>query len=188
MIEELKNRPVLIGILLLLLLLNFVFVPALGWQNQVVDQISLLQQQEAKQRSHIARFSEYSAKIEQLESIQQQLNTSFYEQQSSDAFQLEMQTRIEQWVDNSGLRLRTIGWDQAVEYDGYLEFRLQLSVQGTVPQFQRLHKQLDSQSLRVEVEEMRLIVQRASKDNLGRVQGRFVLHFYMRNDSTGDDV
>ena len=182
--DELKKYPGLLTIVGVLLVLNYLVMPIIDWQDNQAQQLQQKQVQLAKQQAFIAQLDSYQQQLADVERQVTELSQFFYSNQALDGFELEMQTRVAKWLADSGLQNRSMGWQRRVVNEGYTELQLQVSVRGNVPNFQKFQQQIDNQSLRLVFDELRLTVSRASQTRLGNIQGNFKLNFYVLSDAT----
>lgn len=181
-LQELRRHKLALSVIAVLVVIKFLLVPLMEWQEQKVSEIALL---ESKQN----RMQQIFSNQQQLESYQLRLQQRLQEAQryflplkDDSAFQLEQQKWLEARVNEHELKLSNIGWSPKLDMPelNAAVFRAQLSLEGRTLDVINFLQHLHSQSHYIEVRDMTINYSRQTARKLGRARVRLNLGFPAR--------
>ena len=176
------NQKQLLSILGLLLLLKFIIVPVLDWQNSLVEELSIKEQRLLKSVKAVDESKELTETLEQLTKKNEQLQSLLFEHKPDTEFQLKQQQLVEGIFEENEIEISNIGWSPKsyVEEWQLTKFELRINFSGNISKLQNVKLLLESQEKWVELSEFNF---RFGKKRLGReitVSGNMKLNYYMK--------
>jgi len=179
--NEIKKHPYLISLIIVLALVNFIFVPLIDWQDSLIGEIRLKEKRLHRSEALVQSYPSYLHQLKQLQQLDDSVRQHYYPYTTESTFKLQIQSWIEQTVVGNGLSVQSVGWGRTkLREDTHSKvFSLNLKVRGKLGAFIALHQSLESTGLKLSFEEMRLNIKRASKTNLGNVEGNLKIKLYM---------
>jgi hypothetical protein len=178
--QVLRNYPYLTGLLALLLVLKFLLVPLIQWQNETLWSIK----QNHKRLSHAATAAvNMSANQRQLSQLQQQLKqiqAVFYPQLKEASFKLEQQQLLESLLAEHHFNVSNIGWTYSAQVLGQplIKHQLSVSFDGDTFDLPSLYLTLDRNPQWIDVMSFSFNLMGQNEKSLGRFRGSLDLVFY----------
>jgi hypothetical protein len=178
--QVLRNYPYLTGLLVLLLVLKFLLVPLIQWQNETLWSIK----QNHKRLSHAATASvNMSTNQRELSRLQQQLKQIqgvFYPPQKEASFKLEQQQLLESLLAKHHFTVSNIGWTYSAQVLGQplIKHQLSVSFDGDTFDLPSLYLTLDRNPQWIDVMSFSFNLMGQNEKSLGRFRGSLDLVFY----------
>lgn len=130
---ELKKHALALYLIGVLILLKFIFVPVIDWQDSVIAEHQLKQRKLSKANTLLnnkATLQEQAANLEE-----KLLNVApyFYTWQEESVFKREQQQIIETELAKFDLRSKRIGWKESFPTDGQkvIKYNIEYSFEGS---------------------------------------------------------
>lgn len=179
--DELKKHPLLIALLVILAISNFILLPIMDWQDEMVSEISLKQKRLNKTTTLLKAYPQNQQQLEHLESLLTKVDQQYFPQQAENTFKLQQQTWLETIIESNQLNLQSLGWGRTkiLEKTATTAFQVDIRLQGQARAFIDLHRIIENQGLKISVDEFRLNIKHSSESTLGSFQGNLKLSFYM---------
>jgi hypothetical protein len=178
--QLLRNYPYLSGLLVLLVVLKFLFVPLVQWQNDTLWSIS---QNDKRLSRATGAITDIDSNRGQLEALQQQLGqlqTFIYPSQDEASFKLEQQQWVEVLIAKHNFKVSNIGWTYSAQVLGQplIKHQLSVSFDGNTFDLPNLYLALDSNPQWIDVTGFSFNLIGQNEKSLGRFRGSLDLVFY----------
>ncbi|PAY02792.1 hypothetical protein CKO50_02905 [Pseudoalteromonas sp. HM-SA03] len=132
--KELYKYRVSLTIIACLVILNFVVVPVLSWQESKGEALLLAQKKLNKAKSVIENKEYINATSEQLQVVADDVERLLYKVENIEDFKLEEQTRWQSLAESQELRIKRFGWKtpfiEPISGLGRLDLELQIEGDG----------------------------------------------------------
>lgn len=180
-----RNYPFLSVLLVLLLVLKFILVPVIEWQNDSVWNVQ--QKQKHLNRATEARqnISGNQSELNNLRQQLTQLQSYFYPQQSEASFKLAQQQILESLFADNNLKVDNIGWTYSAQMLGQplIKHQLSVSLQGKTADLPALYLALDNGPQWIDVLSFSFNMLGQQAQSLGTFRGSVDLVFYQLKDN-----
>lgn len=113
--NDLKKHAVALGAIALLVIIKFVFIPILDWQDNALTDIALQQRKVAKINLLVQSKDVLTDQETELIEHLQRLNKRFYSQQNGNSFKRKIQKTIEDDLKLRKLKIKNIGWQTTTD-------------------------------------------------------------------------
>lgn len=173
-----SKQKILLAFLAVLILLKFVIVPIMEWQEEKAQSIARLDEQLSKGNSLLTNQDQLEAALiafkEQNANLKKQLVSV---DSSTTAFQLRMQKMIDEWINEYELSVRNSNWLSPYPQPHAIEHRLELSLNGNVKDFIRLMIRVEQHQPKISIIEASSAINNMmpNAQKLGTFNGRLVL-------------
>lgn len=177
-----KNNPLLIALLGLLLVAKFFVEPIIDWQNNSLEETNRLQKKLDKAQAYIIDLPLLEAKknglIKQVDNIKQMVETY----SDFDRYQIAKQRQIGDLFTKHSMVTKSLNWQEAVATPLGKTVELQVQFSGLMKDFIALKLELMSLSTSIELKVFGLQVKAGTADSLGNVTGNALLVFKALED------
>jgi len=181
--NELKKHAVLLSVLSLLLLVKFIYVPIVDWQNALYLNL----QQQEKKLTKIDKVLKQKDKVTQANAQLDKLlaikTSVFFSQAQESKFQLAQQKMIESLFEKNNVKVTKFAWrktQQLVTLSAN-HYKVQVNIKGKTSDLVQLMSAVEHYTPYIEVSDFSLKVQRQKNLLLGTVSGNLTLHLYTDN-------
>lgn len=183
--ESFKKNKDTILIIAVLILLKFVAVPVIEWQEQKQVELHLLAKKLAKYEQIASNKNNITKDADLLSNKIYQIEKQFVDTQEVGVFELQMQQHVEAQLKEYNLRSTNIGWKPTVLVaDDYLQRHiLDFSFEGKTENIVTYLLALENQSHIQVITGLNLIMTRQSAGYLSRATARVRVTFFMRMTS-----
>lgn len=174
----LDNRPLIIGLILILVGLKFVFVPVIQWQDLTMTKIAKQDKQLQKGLALVENKEELVSTLTSLKNdSRQQLQLFASDEKSSIAYQLKIQKNVETLLEKYKLKSRSVTWLTPVTKSSIEEHRLEVTLSGELKKFIQLMVEIEKQKPKLALMEFRSNISRMkpTRNKLGKFTGKFVV-------------
>jgi len=136
---QLQNKhKIMLAMVSVLVLIRFVIVPILAWQDEKIAKIQSSNQRIAKAEKVIARLPKITLALEKLQLSNQSTEAFFTKAQSLPAFKLEQQQQIESLFKRFDIKVNNFNW--AADIPGKIsQSRAKINFEGKTSDLARLH-------------------------------------------------
>lgn len=185
MLSDLKKHATLLIVLVILVVVKFIVVPIIEWQEGLI----------LENESYQSRIDRVQGLSENRERLQQSLNTvekqqqlaqSLVHQYSDEAtFKLKLQKLLDSYAAKYNVKVSNVNWLTTVEMiDGaIIKFPIRMKVRGPTSKVVQFINYLESLSPIIDVDALNLNVKRQSGRALGSIDGQLTINLYMGADS-----
>lgn len=179
--NEIKKYAVLLIALSVLVVVKFVYVPIIDWQNDLYLQIK---QQENKLNKINKVLSQKESVIQAnalLETLLTKTTSIFFLQSEEAKFQLKQQKMLESLFEKYNLKSTKFAWKRTQKLTALTvqHYKLQISLKGRTNKLVQLMSVIESHTPYIEISDFALNVKRQKDLSLGNVTGNITLHLYM---------
>ena len=177
--------PELVAILSVLLVLQFLVMPLLRWQDEQALQVNLLEKRYAKISELMMRGSDYVVQFDAVNLAYQAQRDRLFTVDDEATFKLQQQVDIENLLAKHNLVVSNFGWNPGIAHDDFDVFIYPavVRVEGTTFGLMQAMLELESRSDSLLISDFEFRIQNQFPDSLGKVSGRMVLHFVGDYDS-----
>jgi len=171
----------LLSIVAVLLVVKFIIVPVLDWQNEIKTEIENKSRQLAKMERATDNVDDYQRHIKELnQSIEHQLKL-FYPFSLESKFKIDYQKRLEAIAAEHNVLLTNIGWNSVltVSEQRLEQYEVAVYYRGETIDFARFIKAIESTEQVTNVKDLNMSFRGQRDEKLGKISGNFVLNFYM---------
>ena len=174
----LKNKPILIGLILVLVTIKFAILPIVNWQENKVLEIQKKNKQLKKGLALVDNQQDLAFELLTLQQFSlKQLQLVAGTENTAIQYQLNIQRKIEALIEKYELRSRSVSWLNKVDRDGHEEHRLEVSLAGTFKGFISLLTEIEKQKPKLALLEFRSNISKMfpNRNELGQFSGKFVV-------------
>jgi hypothetical protein len=171
------NKPLLLGLLGVLLCLRFIVTPVLEWQDKVLQETHVLQKKLDKSLAYIDDLP----KLQQLKQAltvelagSQAMNETF---QDVGRYQLAKQRQLEDLFAESNANITSSNWLDPIKTAKGTTFQFRLQFAAETKNFIELHLKLSRLSKDISLTTLNLNVFANNDKALGRLSGILILRF-----------
>jgi len=181
---ELKQYKFLLSLVAVLLLAKFVIVPIYDWQDEKQQNISRLSKKLTKIDSVLSGQSSNHALLDKLRSNTAIASKLFYVFSPEAQFKISQQKHIESMLEKYEIRVSNFGWQPVnkLEQLNALNYQAKLRFTGKTVNLIKAMTFLESQTPYHEISEFNYKIKRQTANNLGTMDARVTLSFYMLNE------
>jgi hypothetical protein len=164
----------------LLVILKFLLVPLVQWQNNTLWSISQNDKRLSRATDAITNINSKRGQLGTLQQKLDQLQTFFYPSQDEASFKLEQQQWVEALIAEHNFKVSNIGWTYSAQVLGQPLIKHQLSVSfyGVTFELPNLYLALDSNPQWIDVTGFSFNLIGQNEKSLGRFRGSLDLVFY----------
>jgi len=185
MLNDLRKHATMLMVLLILVVVKFIIVPTLAWQEGLISE----------NESYQSRIDRVQALTENREQLQESLNIvdkqqtlaqSLVHQYSDEAvFKLKMQKLLDNWAAKYDVKLSNVNWLTAVELRGsdIIKYPISAKVLGPSHDVIQFISYVESLSPIVDVDSLNLNIKRQRGRILGSIDGQLTVNLYMEAKS-----
>lgn len=183
--RELKKHSIALGLITLLLVLKFIFVPLIQWQDIQINTVAMLERKIEKVESLLLADNLLNEQHFVLSSALSNLEREIFFYQDESAFQLKQQKIVESNLSKSALKVSSIGWQTTVVLRKLplLQFSLEYRVSGKTNKMVEYLIQLKGQDITPDVQALNFSFRNQNKGTLGSISARIRVTYYMFNSS-----
>ncbi len=113
--NELKKHALALSLIAILIIIKFLFIPIIDWQNEKQSRLALLERKIAKIDVLMQGKEEISNWKNVLEQQLVNLSNDFYAKQDGEKFKRQQQKLIEAEVKAFNLKMNNIGWKTTID-------------------------------------------------------------------------
>jgi len=185
MFEELKKYQLSLLAIGTLVLMRFIIVPIIEWQNTQLDEIELLQGQQSRVDNVLAKSQQIETLGVNVASILEESRTLFLASNDAASFQLERQQWVEDTTGLFNLNIVNVGWnpDLAVPDLKLVGHLMLLNIEGNTVDTIRFIQELQAQLSFIEIQSFSFRISRVKENVLGKSRTRLSLVFYRKADN-----
>ncbi|WP_143764320.1 hypothetical protein [Cognaticolwellia mytili] len=185
-VAELKKHAFLLSIIALLIIVKFLFLPIITWQDELIAQITQLEKKQNKITQVLANNASNLGLNKALGIELEQVRPLFATFKSVASFKLEQQKLIEKMLAKHKLTLQDIGWQTLTMLPSLSKSRypLKLTVKGKTIDIINFTAELETYQQFIEISKFNLSLKGQQNNNLGRINGRITLNVFA-NDVGG---
>lgn len=174
------NTKKLLAVLAVLLILRFVFVPVFEWQDETLAQVQQQKLQLEKAERVIERTEILQNSIDNLKGKIAAVEKNYYQQQSNNAFRLQIQQEMEKLFVEHNVKLKNFDWTNEVE--GLVtQNRATIAFDGNTIDLTKLQLTLAQSPVIIDIPQWRAVIKRMKEDSFGKVTGSLVITFFSTN-------
>lgn len=173
--DLLNNKPLMLGLILLLATIKFGVVPLLEWQEAKVVSIGKLEERLLKTERLLLNKDETLSTINTISQEISAYDELIFKPSSDEVqFKLGQQEIIEELFTKNGLSVSRTSWLTSVQKVGYEELMMEMTVTGSFKQLMRALLVSETMKPKIALANFTLNVSRmrASSKRLGRVSGK----------------
>ncbi|MBU2972641.1 hypothetical protein KO527_25215 [Pseudoalteromonas sp. C2R02] len=184
---ELKQYKFLLSLVALLILAKFIIVPIYDWQEAKQTNINQLNKKLTKINSVISGQSSNSDLLAKLQTNTAVASKLFYVFSPEAQFKISQQKHIETMLEKYSIRVSNFGWQPVnkLEQLNALHYQAKLRFTGSTVNLIKAMTFLESQEPYHEISEFNYKIKRQSATNLGTMDARVTLSFYVKNTQAG---
>jgi hypothetical protein len=182
MLEELKKYQLSLWVIGILILMRFIIIPIIEWQNEQLVEIKLLQGQQSRIDNVLANSQQIENLDIELSSILEQSSTLFLTSTDSASFQLERQQWVEDTTKLFNLNIVNVGWSPAltvpdIKLVGHV---MLLNTEGNTVDTIRFIQALQAQLNFIEIQTFGFRISQIKDSVLGKSRTKLNLVFYRK--------
>jgi len=190
--ETFKQHPRLLTLLAVLVVLRFILVPVLEWQESKIATISQLEKRLFKAERAIKTRAVNEQGVSSLLPYQQQVRALFYPAEAENTFKLARQQWLENLLAKHKVQAVNLGWQGSGQVAGLplLKHKLELQFTAAMVDFPAFHLALQASPKLLEIDSLTLTLKGQRKNKLGRASGKMTMLFYQQQQAdsqTGQD-
>ncbi|WP_405598796.1 MULTISPECIES: hypothetical protein [unclassified Pseudoalteromonas] len=129
---DLKKHALALYFVGVLILLKFIFIPIIDWQDTVISEQQLEQRKLNKTLALLKNESAITIQLNNLDMLLKEISPLFYQWQSEAEFKREEQQKIEAQLIKYDLKSKRIGWKESFPGEGapVLKYTIEYSFEG----------------------------------------------------------
>jgi hypothetical protein len=168
----------------ILIVIKFVFMPIIQWQNSLLADIALLKNKSSKIELLLNNQHETEQLLSTYTAVLKPMANIFNEKRPESDFKLAQQKWLESLMEKHGIAIKNTSWQlvSTIESPKVKQFQLKVNFSGKTEDLRRIMQSLESQTPLVYVNDFLINIKKQSKTRLGSVSGSLTLHFYMKNN------
>jgi hypothetical protein len=168
----------------ILIVIKFVFMPIIQWQNSLLADIALLKNKSSKIELLLNNQHETEQLLSTYTAVLKPMANIFNEKRPESDFKLAQQKWLESLMEKHGISIKNTSWQlvSTIESPKVKQFQLKVNFSGKTEDLRRIMQSLESQTPLVYVNDFLINIKKQSKTRLGSVSGSLTLHFYMKNN------
>jgi hypothetical protein len=168
----------------ILIVIKFVFMPIIQWQNSLLADIALLKNKSSKIELLLNNQHETEQLLSTYTAVLKPMAHIFNEKRPESDFKLAQQKWLESLMEKHGISIKNTSWQlvSTIESPKVKQFQLKVNFSGKTEDLRRIMQSLESQTPLVYVNDFLINIKKQSKTRLGSVSGSLTLHFYMKNN------
>lgn len=130
---DFKKHALALYFIGILILLKFIFVPLMDWQDVKIAEQQLEQRKLNKTLALLKNESTITSQLNNLDSLLNEVSPLFYKWQNEPEFKREEQQRIETQLSKYDLKSKRIGWKESFPSEGssILKYTIEYSFEGS---------------------------------------------------------
>jgi len=181
----LKQHALALSLIALLVLIKFVIIPTLAWQELTISSNQLLQQRLNK--SSYALNNEIQMQSDLIEITAQLLKIKaiLFNYQSKSRFQLTEQKKLESLFEQHNIEITRLAWKLELPLPQWqvVQHEIRFDIKGLVVDLQKLQATLDSRVQWYNNDDFNFKFDKRRGNKLGKVTGRMTIKLYMKEKS-----
>tara|TARA_R110002167_G_scaffold366448_1_gene597397 strand:- start:20056 stop:20679 length:624 start_codon:yes stop_codon:yes gene_type:complete len=181
--NEIKKHALALSLIAILIIVKFILVPVIDWQDNTLTNIRLLEKKQIKIENVLNDQTRNLSKKRQLIDIVTDMEVAFFPYQSESAFKISQQKKLEALLSKYNLLSQNIGWQTSTVFDelSITRYPVQLRFQGELLDVITFFSVLESEQRKIKIADFNLSLKGQNEQELGTVNGRIVLYFYLKN-------
>ena len=185
--KELKKHQFLLSVVALLIIIKWLYVPIVDWQDERYFEIKQKQNRLSKSSAVLKQSNVYSQKNDLLADSLAIANDIFVEKQDDSLFKLEQQKFVEQMLSKLGLSLTRTVWENALESvePQIKQYKMKVFFKGRTNDMVRYVTELEKHKPYIEVNDFIFNINKRNKEPFGSVSGNLTLSLYMKMSAKG---
>lgn len=180
--ETFKQHPLLLTFLAVLVVLRFILVPVLEWQDSKIATINQLEKRVSKAERAIKTKEFNEQGLTDLLPYQKQVNELFYPTEPENTFKLARQQWLETLLAKHQVQSVNLGWQGSGEVKDLplLKHKLELQFNANMVDFPAFQLALQDNPQLLEIDSLMLTLKGQRKEKLGRISGKMTMLFYQQ--------
>jgi hypothetical protein len=180
-LDDLKKYQNSLYFIFALLVVKFIFVPLMAWQDNEFEKINLKKRQHVKVSQLIDQEEAFREEQVQLEKQVNTVKGLFFAFENVSSFQLNYQQKIEADIAAAGIDINSVGWKAQfpLEASPLNAFQLELNLTGKADKMFAYLLALKNQPKLVDFEQLKFSFRNQSAGKLGNVIVRLRISLYM---------
>jgi hypothetical protein len=179
--NELKKHSLALALIAVLVLIKFVAVPVIEWQDGKFNELAL---KEKRVNKSALIFSEQETLIKQAlkaDEIKSNIERRLVAADNIEAFKLNQLKAIESLVNKHNLKLQNVGWREPIylQSDTIVKYPVLLRVSGNTIDYVSFLSQVNQSETFMEVDNFNLNIRRQTAVQLGTFNGSMIINFYV---------
>lgn len=164
-------------VLALLLIIRFILVPILEWQQTQIDSIKSKELQLSKTNHVIDNVAEMNEALQRLTNSNQEKQVRYFEQTSTNAFKLQLQQQVESLFSQYELKITNFSW--VTDLPGQIsQARAKISFEGSTVSFAKVQIAISQLPKFLNIAQWDLRIVGMNDNKLGKANGSIVLIGY----------
>jgi len=184
--NELKQHALLLWIIVLLIAFKFLIMPIFAWQTQLIADNTYLEKQQQKVGKVLNDNNKNKQLLKQLVKEVKQTESMFFPFQTTAGFKLTQQKKLEALLTKHNLKSQNIGWQVSTVLNklAVTRYSMQIRFTGETVNVINFIAALEAQQQRVEINDFNFNIKGQREKNLGKINGRVTLFFYVNQKNT----
>jgi len=180
---ELKKHALLIAFIAILIVIKFVLIPVIEWQDNQLQEIRLLEKKQQKIDKVLLNTSKVENLNLQLNKVLLKVNTALFSYQKESIFKLNQQKMLEAMLKKHDLKLDRIGWKTSAEVSesAMIAYRLEMRLKGKTANVIQFITDLESHDKLIEINKFTVSFKGQNNKKLGTIIGNLTLQLYSYN-------
>lgn len=172
-----KNNPILLVSVAILVLLKFVVLPIIEWQNEMILEAGHLQKKIDKSKSHIKRMPELYEYQRQLEASLTLVKAKVERYNNENRYQISKQREFESLFKKHKLTITSSHWKDVIKSEEGATFQLQMQFRGMLKDLIVLQTEINLMRPSVTIGNLGVNIQGQQPNSLGSMTGNMVVVF-----------
>jgi len=178
--NELKKHSLLLGIVALLIIVKFIVLPVIEWQNTTVEANQGISKRLIKVKHILNNQTQSESMLARQSKKNDMVKMLFHEDTNPASFKLKMQQIVEKMLKDNEISITNFGWkkQQNIEVINAEENEFQIRFKGKLVDVITLMSKLEIENHLFNITGFNFDVKRQNKENLGYVTGRITIAIY----------
>lgn len=178
--DELKKHQNSLLVILLLIVVKFIFMPIIEWQNDVLNHVALQEKKLAKVERLIVNTELMKNALSKLHAESSVVHGFFYQDQDINTLQRAIQKDIEAKLKSNNIRINSAGWKKEVKKEGseIVSMKLDLRVQGAADQLTAFFIAYQTMNTKFNISQLNMIFNSNKVHKNGRASANFSFEFF----------
>lgn len=175
------NKQWLLPLVAVLVLIKFVLMPVVLWQDEVMADIARHEQRNAKAGRLVDNQAQLKAQLSALGENYQAQVEAFPRYATAAGFRIETKIKLDNLLKQKNLAVARFTWRDEVDsevFPGMFKARFNVSFSGKLKDFALLHAALDSSEKAFRISNFGSNIKAQSKTSLGTVRGSLTVEAY----------
>jgi hypothetical protein len=188
-LNKLKPYRYHLAVISILVLIKFVFMPIVAWQNSLLAEVELLEARKNKINLLVNNKSKTESRLKDYDNALKPMANIFNKKQLDSDFKLAQQKWLESVMESHHLSVKNISWElvSTIESPKIMQFQLKVNFSGKAEDLRGIIQSLESQTPLVYIANLIVNIKKQYPTYLGNADGSLTLHFYMKNTQINGD-